>query len=419
MRKSRRLFDFRMFEAERGRNAWENRSDVGSFEGAPRTHACSDRKSQIFFRIILRNVQFLLGLLTIVWTLTSCETTSTSRSGRSDVGYRRPPAGEFRGVWIYDPRTLDPDTTVRTLKEAGFNALFVRLSSAGAAYYPSKVLPMAPGTNRDYAQAYADAGKKYGMQIHAWHVCFMMHHAPSSDIAAAIKNGEVMRNAAGRALRPTYKVPVRTPALASNRRLEERAMVELVEKYPLAGVQFDYIRYFSPAVDFSATARAAFEKSIGFKVKQWPKRVTHGDLTERYHRWKADQVTAVVRETSRAVRTARPGAKVSAAVWHSPDVGYKDYAQDWVGWVRAGYLDFVVPMDYTTSSRVLEGWVERQKDLVEGRIPLYPGLGAYMINSPSELNRQIDICRRAGLPGYVLYNYDERLKIRFLSEIHN
>ena len=49
------------------------------------------------------------------------------------------------------------------------------------------------------------------------------------------------------------------------------------------------------------------------------------------------------------------------------------------------------------------------------------GMGA--VGRPSDsfiqLNRQIEICRRAGLPGYVLYNYDERLKTRFLNEVAN
>jgi membrane protein implicated in regulation of membrane protease activity len=40
-------------------------------------------------------------------------------------------------------------------------------------------------------------------------------------------------------------------------------------------------------------------------------------------------------------------------------------------------------------------------------------------DSDSQLNRQINIVRAKGLPGYVLYNYDERLKARFLGEIAN
>jgi uncharacterized lipoprotein YddW (UPF0748 family) len=357
----------------------------------------------------------ILTLLLSAFLWTSCQTTTTPERPTPSQPRAAAPANEFRGAWVYDPRRFDPDDVVRELKDAGFNAVFVRLSSAGAAYYPSAVLPRAPGTHMDYAKAYANAGKKYGVKIHAWHVCFMMHHAPSVHVKRAIDKGEVMRDARGRALRPTYNVPVRTPALYSNRLLEEKAMVELVTKYALDGVQFDYIRYFSPGVDYSPAARAAFEKVLGRKVKRWPHEVTTGPLRDRYHRWKAELVTSVVRNTSRAVHAAKPGAKVSAAVWHSADVGYDDYGQDWVRWVREGYLDFVVPMNYTLEEGRLSEWIATQKRLIGGSIPLYAGIGSYMLSGSRQLSRQIDVCRQHQLKGFVLYSYDEDLITRYLS----
>ncbi|MBI4026151.1 MAG: family 10 glycosylhydrolase [Verrucomicrobia bacterium] len=367
----------------------------------------------------MRSPPPMLFLALVAWCgfgLVGCQTPQRDRGAPAKA---TPPPNEFRGAWVYDPRRFEPDEVIRDLKNAGFNAVFVRLSSAGAAYYPSQVLPKARGTTRNYASEYAEAGKKHGVQVHAWHVCFMMHNAPAESVSTAIKKGEVMRDAKGRALRPTYKVPVRTPALASNRLLELRAMVELVAAYPLDGVQFDYIRYFSPQVDFSPASRTAFEKEIGTRVKKWPSDVVSGRLRKRYHSWKTEMVSSVVRDVSQAIRAANPAAKISAAVWHDPDVGMRDYGQDWVGWVHEGYLDFVVPMNYTTRPRLLRAWIDDQRSLVNGRIPLYAGIGSYMLNRPDELNQQIAICRQAGLPGFVLYNYDERLRQRFLTEVQN
>jgi len=332
---------------------------------------------------------------------------------------RHPSGGEFRGAWVYDPRSFDPEEVVRSLKKAGFNAVFVRLSSAGAAYYPSEVLPKAPGTDQDYAAAYVAAGRKYGVQIHAWHVCFMMHNAPTSEVESAIKDGKVMRDRNGRALRPTYNVPVRTPASASNRELESKAMVELVSKYDLDGVQFDYIRYFSPSVDFSATSRVAFEKTMGVLLTKWPAEVLSGKYRDEYHRWRTELISSVVREVSTNVHKSNPSAKISAAVWHSPDVAMADYAQDWVKWVDEGYLDFVVPMDYTMDNARFSRWVDNQRQLVKGRVPLYAGIGSYMLDRAEQVNSQISICRDAGLPGYVLYNYDGHLRKRYLDQVSN
>jgi uncharacterized lipoprotein YddW (UPF0748 family) len=367
--------------------------------------------------VILRLFLFLV----IPFLLVSCETTGgTARNqDAGGGGYTRAPSGEFRGAWVYDPRQFEPDDVVRDLKESGFNNVFVRLSSAGAAYYHSKVLPRAPGTNRDYAQEYAEAGKKYGVRVHAWHVCFMMHNAPSSAINDAIKKGEVMRDSKNRALRPTYNAPVRTPALAKNRLLEKQAMLELVTNYDLDGVQFDYIRYFSPNVDYSSAARVGFEKAIGVKMKKWPADVITGRYRSQYQEWKAELVTSLVEDVSQAVRSAKPSAKISAAVWHDPEVGLKDYCQDWPRWVRKGYLDFVVPMNYTTSDDNLYEWIAHQQGLIGNKVPLYAGLGSYMLRNADQFNRQIDVCRRSGLQGYVMYSYDEQVRRNLLRYVSN
>ncbi len=361
---------------------------------------------------------FFIGVVISLLSLTGCETTSTGVRAL-DSTYVQPSRNEFRGAWVYDPRRFDPDEVVHHLKKAGFNAVFVRLSSAGSAYYPSNVLPKAPGTDQDYAQAYADAGKKYGVKVHAWHVCFMMHYASSKAINLAIKKGEVMRDAKGKALRPTYNVPIRTPALKSNRDLESRAMVELVTKYPLDGVQFDYIRYFSPKVDYSSASRAGFEKMIGSKVKKWPSDVVSGRLKDRYHQWKSDLISSLVKEVSQDIRAANPRAQISAAVWHTPEVGEKDYGQDWVQWVRSGYLDFVVPMDYTKNDDIFAEWIKNQQEIVGGKIPLYAGIGSYMHRTSEQLNRQIHLCRKTGLSGYVLYSYDELFNSNYLMKVSN
>ena len=51
-------------------------------------------------------------------------------------------------------------------------------------------------------------------------------------------------------------------------------------------------------------------------------------------------------------------------------------AQDWPAWVKAGYLDFVCPMDYTASDAEFVSLVRSQMKLIGGRVPLYPGIGA-------------------------------------------
>jgi uncharacterized lipoprotein YddW (UPF0748 family) len=246
----------------------------------------------------------------------------------------------------------------------------------------------------------------------------MMHNAPQSEMTKVINRGEAMMDYKGRVLRPSYKAVVRSPAAAGTLAFEKAAMVELATRYDLDGVQFDYIRYPVYSADYSPAARRRFEADTGQKVKSWPWQVWKGSLAGEYGRWKIDVITQLVGEVSAAVRDASD-VKISAAVWSNPTVGRDEYGQDWPSWVRKGYLDFVCPMSYTKVDSNLRKWTGMQIAAVDGRVPIYPGLGAYMLKTPSQLNSQINIVRQAGLPGYVLYNADNRTLHEFLPHIKN
>lgn len=329
----------------------------------------------------------------------------------------QPLQAEFRGVWIYDPRELNAEHTMVHLKAEGFNNVFVRLSSGGAAYYPSKVMPCV--SSRDQAKIWTDAAHRHGIKIHAWHVCFMMHNATKTAMNKVIARGEAMTDYKGRVIRPSYGAIVRAPAADNTLEFERAAMLELATRYDMDGVQFDYIRYPIYSVDYSASAKRRYAAETGRSVKGWPTVVRKGERAAHYQRWKQDVITDLVREVSRSVRAANPDIDISAAVWNDPDIGRSEFGQDWVKWVKAGYLDFVCPMSYTTSETTLRKWTRKQKKLVAGKVPIYAGLGVYMMKKPAQLNRQLKIVREEDLPGYVLYNFTDRTLDVFFPSINN
>jgi uncharacterized lipoprotein YddW (UPF0748 family) len=304
------------------------------------------------------------------------------------------------------------------LKKEGFNTVFVRLSSGGAAYYPSKVMP-AVRDSGNQARIWSEAAKRHGISMHAWHVCFMMHNAPQSEMTKVIKRGEAMMDYKGKVLRPSYGAVVRAPAGETTLDFEKAAMLELATQFGLDGVQFDYIRYPIYSADYSPAARRRFEEETGQKVKNWPSDVRKGARAAEYQRWKQRVVTEIVRDVSKSVRAASPDTQISAAVWCNPAIGRDEFGQDWPTWVHQGYLDFVCPMSYTKSETMLRKWTRIQKQVVGGRVPIYPGLGVYMLTKPSQLNRQISIVHEEGMPGYVLYNFNARTLNRFFPYLEN
>jgi hypothetical protein len=62
-------------------------------------------------------------------------------------------------------------------------------------------------------------------------------------------------------------------------------------------------------------------------------------------------------------------------------------------------------MDYTQSDPSFIGLVENQLNLVDGRIPVYPGIGAWRL-PPDRVIGQIHHARLLGAPGFTVFNLD-------------
>ena len=63
-------------------------------------------------------------------------------------------------------------------------------------------------------------------------------------------------------------------------------------------------------------------------------------------------------------------------------------------------------MDYTQSDTELLNLVSNQLKLVDGRIPLYPGIGAWRLGPADRVASQIYQARQLGAPGFTLFNLD-------------
>ena len=141
------------------------------------------------------------------------------------------------------------------------------------------------------------------------------------------------------------------PSHPENQKLELESMLEVARKYPVDGLHFDYIRYPDGAHCYCDGCRRRFEAASGRKVldRDWPKECFSGARKEEYNDWRCRQITSLVAAVSREAKKIRPGLKISAAVFGSYPGCRESVAQDWPQWIKAGYLDFVCPMDYTTS----------------------------------------------------------------------
>ncbi len=299
--------------------------------------------------------------------------------------------------------TDDWDRTMRELKQAGFNMIIPNMLWGGVAHYASDVLPRSK-TYEEHGDQIAQccaAAKRHGIEVHVWKVNFNLGHAaPESFKEQMRREGRLQADLDGETK------PWLNPAHPENQKLELESLLEVVRKYPVDGIHFDYIRWPGRTSGYSEFSRKKFEADTGNKVANWPADVYDGPLREAYIDWRCQQITNLVATVSREARKIRPGVKISAAVFGAYPDCRSSVAQDWPLWVRQGYLDFLCPMDYTTDDAYFQGIVKNQLKLVEGRIPVYPGIGQWRLPKDRVLG-QIHYARDLGAAGFTIFNLSE------------
>ena len=324
---------------------------------------------------------------------------------------QKPLPGEFRGFWCHSAfgvKGIDWDEAIHRLADNGFTAILPNMLWGGAAFYESKVLPVAAQTTTrgDQIRECLAACRKYGVQMHVWKVDWNLGTAAPKDFVARMRQaGRLQVSSGGK------EEPWLCPSHPENQQLEIAAMVEVVRNYDVDGIHFDYIRYPDNDHCFCAGCKERFEHSTGSALKNWPEDVTaDGPLCQRWLEWRRSNITTVVRAVSEQARAIKPKIKLSAAVFRNWPVDRDGVGQDWKLWCDKGYLDFVCPMDYTPSNHHFESMVAEQVEWA-GRTPCYPGLGVSASSSRLGADRaieQINITRRYQTHGFVIFNYGEK-----------
>ncbi|MCX7599395.1 MAG: family 10 glycosylhydrolase [Armatimonadetes bacterium] len=324
-------------------------------------------------------------------------------------------ADELRGVWACPVAEPSWEAAAEALAAARFNAVFPYVASAAAAYYPSSVLPPAadyPG--RDALTEIIEACHSQGLTVHARLLGLSCLFATDETCDKLASSGRLMVSSNGKTLRWLC------PVSADNRRQVIAAAEEIVAKYPVDGLQLDYFRYPGLQGCYCTRCREAFEASFGRRLQRWPQTVLDGAPAEAYDELRRRQLDGLLGEIRTAVRRARPGLPLSAAVFANWEHHRHEIGQDWVRWLQQGLLTFACPMNYTPSPERFSELVTRQRGWVGPGARLCFGIGPYadrMGDFPTiAVARQITLARASG-QGWVLFNLRPELLERDLPRL--
>ena len=316
------------------------------------------------------------------------------------------PKQEVRAAWVTAVYGLDWPRTRATspqkiqqqknelieildkLRDAHFNTVLFQTRTRGDVLYQSAIEPYNSiltgqvGKDPGYdplAFAIEECHKR-GMECHAWMVTIPLGNRKH---VAALGKASVTKKS------PAICVPYKREYFLNpgNPQTKEYLMSlvrEVVERYDVDGVHFDYLRYPENAPNFPDK----------YDFRKYGKGRT-------LDQWRRDNITEMVRYIYKGVKQLKPWVKVSTC----PVGKYRDTSryssrgwnafhtvyQDVQGWLGEGIQDQVYPMMYFRGNGFYPFALD-WKEQSNGR-QVIPGLGIYFLD-PSEGNWTVDEVER-------------------------
>jgi uncharacterized lipoprotein YddW (UPF0748 family) len=337
--------------------------------------------------------------------------------------------------------------TVRSALAGGFDTLLVQVRGRGEAFYRSALEPRATDLDRqpddfDPLATMLDLAHRAGLKVHAWvnvNLVASGTYLPRSREHVAWSHPEwlmVPRPLAAALRKVTPRSPAYLGALARWTRASSSSVEglylspisrdsqdytvsvvrELVERYPVDGLHLDYVRYPGVDFDYSAAAIAEFRASVAAALPSadrqrldraatsdpaaWPDALAHD-----WAAFRRERLTSLVRRIHGAVRTARPAAIVSAAVFPVLVTARDTKYQDWINWARAGLLDVACPMIYTSDAAEFAAQAGEISTAL-GTVPFWAGIGAYKL-AMSQTIEHVRLARRAQAAGILIFSSEQ------------
>lgn len=339
------------------------------------------------------------------------------------------PKYEVRAAWITAVYGLDwPRTKATTpagiqkqkeelveildkLKEANFNTVLFQARTRGDVLYKSDIEPYnsiltgKSGKDPGYdplAFAVEECHKR-GMECHAWMVTIPL--GGRKHVASLGKQSVTRRQ-------PKICVPYKREYFLNpgNPKTKEYLMSlvkEVVERYDVDGVHFDYLRY--P------------ERAFRFPDSYDYRKYGNGRSLDQ---WRRDNITEILRYIYKGVKQLKPWVKLSTC----PVGKYRDTSrysskgwnafhvvhQDVQGWLGEGIQDQIYPMMYFRGNAFYPFALDWQEQS-NGR-HVVPGLGVYFLHpsegdwSLDEIQRQINFIRNHHLAGEAHY------RVKFVTD---
>lgn len=328
-------------------------------------------------------------------------------------------AAEFRGAWVTSwSRGFftkeEIDATIADAKTSGLNALVVEVRKIGDAVYQSDLEPMDSQVAKDFDPLAYTIEKAHaeGIRVCAWLVVYRVWNGrrPVSDPKHVLMQHPDWRSVNYDGKDESSEGVYADPGIPEYREFFSKVCEDIVKRYAVDAIHFDYVRYPGKEWGYSDIALKHYYAETG--AKQKPKMDD-----PKWLQWKRDQVTAMVKLVHDRVKAINPKVTIQASTipWGNCPADFKDTSaytqvcQDWRLWMEKGLIDENCPMVYAPESDPkgaarYRGWIEGCKRWSYGR-SVYIGTSN---RAPEDVLKQVEAVRKGGLPGFVLFSFNQR-----------
>ncbi len=264
------------------------------------------------------------------------------------------------------------DDLINFASEKNINDLFVQVRGRGDALYKSQMIPrsqLLPSNEFDPLSYLLQNIKGKGIKVHAWVNVYLIwsNRTMPIDKKHIIYNNEdwvdtieewplninrqlnrVSRNNEGEGVFLAPNHPKVNNYLVS-------VFKEIIDNYEIDGLHLDYIRYQDADYGRNPYAIAKFKKDVGRDPNPWFLEMERSNVAsqrlignlKQWNNAKRSSITNLVKEVKELINDTRPNIMLSAAVKPNLYVARERFLQEWDVWLAAGYVDWVVPMNYS------------------------------------------------------------------------
>lgn len=259
---------------------------------------------------------------------------------------------EIRGVWLTsndfsvlrDRQKLGE--ALKQLKQLNFNTIYPVVWNSGYVMYPSAVAQAAGNQpfvyrgseGQDIVADIISQGHQNNLLVTPWYEFGFM--APQmSELAITHPDWLTQqRDGSKTSITAAGEVAWLNPFHPEVQQFLTDLILEAVSKYDLDGIQFD--------------DHTSLPKTFGYDrytlnlYRQETKKAAPADVNDpNWVRWRANKITAFMSRLSKAVKQRKPNVIFSVSPNYH-DFAYRQQLQDWLSWVRQGFVDELLVQVY-------------------------------------------------------------------------